>query len=80
MISKNKIELLKIGLYNYGMLLFGYLGEVDILNKFISIPIGTVFFILSFKEIWVNYAKSEKSKNLKVFKIRKEMYHNLLKK
>ena len=66
-ISKNKIELLKIGLYNYGMLLFGYLGEVDILNKFISIPIGTVFFILSFKEIWVNYAKSEKSKKLFYF-------------
>ena len=47
-ISKNKIELLKIGLYNYGML-------------------GTVFFILSFKEIWVNYAKSEKSKKLFYF-------------
>ncbi len=66
-ISNNKNELLKIGLYNYGMLLFGYLGEIDILNKYISIPIGTIFFILSFKEIWVNYAKSEKSKKLFYF-------------
>jgi len=66
-ISDNKNQLLRIGIYNYGMLLFGYLGEINILNKFISIPIGTIFFILSFKEIWVNYAKSEKSKKLFYF-------------
>ena len=47
-ISKNKIELLKIGLYNYGMLLFGYLGENGYMNKHTAFVISIGFFAILF--------------------------------
>lgn len=47
-LSNKKIPLLKIGIYNFLMLVFGYLGEVNILQKMISIPVGFLFFALSF--------------------------------
>ena len=41
------------------MLVFGFLGEVNILNKFISIPIGFVFFVLSFYTLYVKFVGTE---------------------
>ena len=38
------------------MLTFGYIGEQNILSKFISIPIGFVFFFKTFELIYNNYA------------------------
>ncbi len=47
------------------MLLFGYLGEVNILSKYISIPIGFLFFYKSFELIYYDYAiKTQIGKNL----------------
>ena len=52
------------------MLLFGYLGEINILNKIISVGIGFIFFGLTFNEIWKNYAfKTNKTRNLYYFLI-----------
>ena len=69
-LTDNKKELIKIGLYNFGMLAFGYLGETNIISKQIGIPIGFVFFGLSFYEIWDKFAyKTEKTRNLYYFLI-----------
>ena len=54
-LNDNKDNIIKIFVYNLSMLTFGYLGEQNILSKFISIPIGFVFFFKTF-EIIYNYA------------------------
>lgn len=54
--ENNKDNVHKIAVYNALMLLFGYLGETGKLSKTISIPIGFVFFFLSFKIIYQEYA------------------------
>ena len=54
--KNNKILIKKIVLNNLGMLIFGYLGELNILPKFISIIIGFYFFATSFSLIYYNYA------------------------
>ena len=58
--EENKEDVHKIVTYNALMLLFGYLGETERLNKMISIPIGFVFFFLSFKLIYKRYAVKSK--------------------
>ena len=50
------------------MLLFGFLGESGIIDKRIGIPIGFVFFYLSFDLIYQEYGKkSELGKKLFIF-------------
>ena len=51
-LNENKNTILSIFAYNLGMLMFGYLGEVDILSKYISIPIGFAFFAKAFDIIY----------------------------
>ncbi len=64
-LKENKNNILLIFSYNFGMLLFGYLGEVNILSKYISIPIGFLFFYKSFELIYYDYAiKTQIGKNL----------------
>ena len=53
-LSDKKYDIVKIVIFNALMLLFGYLGETGIISKYIGIPIGFVFFILSFKIIYEN--------------------------
>jgi len=55
-----KYDIFKIVIFNGLMLLFGYLGETGVISKYIGIPIGFIFFILSFKIIYENYAKKTK--------------------
>ena len=55
----NKENVLKIVFYNFMMLVFGYLGEIGTLNKNVSIPIGFIFFSLSFYTIYDNYVKDK---------------------
>ena len=55
-LNDNKDDVVKIFLYNLVMLTFGYLGEQNILSKFISIPIGFIFFFKTFELIYNNYA------------------------
>jgi len=69
-IKDNKRDLIKIGLYNLGMLFFGYLGEINMLPKEIGVPIGFGFFGLSFYEIWDKFAyKTDKTRKLYYFLI-----------
>ena len=42
--EENKKEILLMFAYNFGMLAFGFLGEVNIISKYISTPIGFYFF------------------------------------
>jgi len=51
-------DIIYILLFNFGMLLFGYLGEINFINKEIGIPIGFIFFGLSFNKIWEVFAKT----------------------
>ena len=53
---KNKDNIHKIIIYNALMLMFGYLGETGVLDKKIGIPLGFVFFLLSFNVIYKEYA------------------------
>ena len=67
-IKDNKNNIIKIFVYNGLMLLFGFLGESGIIDKRIGIPIGFVFFYLSFDLIYQEYGKkSELGKKLFIF-------------
>ena len=62
----NSIEVLLIILLNGLMLLFGYLGEKNILDKNSSIIIGFAFFFGTFKYIYDKYVKDNDT-NKKLF-------------
>ena len=53
----NKNTLMLIVIYNFGMLLSGYLGEKNIISKYISTPVGFLFFFKSFNIIYQDFAK-----------------------
>ena len=55
--KENKKDIFKIISANFFMLLFGFLNELNILHKYIAIPIGTLFFLYSFYIIYYKYAK-----------------------
>ena len=66
----NKINILIIVLLNVFMLLFGYLGEINYINKYLSVSIGFVFFFLNFYFIYEYYAKySDLGKKLFYFNL-----------
>lgn len=55
-LMEHKNSILAIFAYNLGMLAFGYLGELNILSKYISIPVGFGFFGKAFDNIYREYA------------------------
>ena len=66
----NKRNILIIVLLNVFMLLFGYLGEINYINKYLSISVGFVFFFLNFYFIYEYYAKySDLGKKLFYFNL-----------
>ena len=66
--KENKSNIIKIFVYNGLMLLCGFLGEAGIIDKRIGIPLGFIFFYLSFDLIYKEYAKnSELGKKLFTF-------------
>ena len=66
----NKKNILIIVLLNIFMLLFGYLGEINYINKYLSIGVGFVFFFLNFYFIYEYYAKySDLGKQLFYFNL-----------
>ena len=65
-LKKNIPQIVQIVILNGLMLLFGYLGEKNIINKNLSIVIGFVFFFLTFKLIYSRYV-NDNSTNLKLF-------------
>lgn len=67
-IKENKDLILKIFGFNFLMLLFGYLGEINTISKYIAIPIGFGFFYKSFELIFNNYASvTNKGRQLFLF-------------
>ena len=61
----NKELILKMFAYNFGMLISGYMGEINLLPKWITTTVGFYFFYESFNLIYKNYAiKSELGKKL----------------
>lgn len=67
-IKKEYKTIILILIFNFLMLLFGLLGELGILNKYISLILGTFFFLLSFYSIYKNYVLlSQKNNNLFYF-------------
>ena len=59
-IKNNKIKILFIFLYNFSMLMFGYMGETNIISKYLTTPIGFYFFYKSFKLIYDDFAQKSK--------------------
>lgn len=57
-IKHEKNNLMIIIILNALMLLFGYLGEVNILNTFTSVSIGFIPFLIYYFIIYKNYVKS----------------------
>ena len=55
-IKENKDQIFKLFGFNFLMLAFGYLGEVNTISKYIAIPIGFGFFYKAFELIYNNYA------------------------
>ena len=67
-IEEYKEDIKKILSYNLLMIIFGYLGEINKINKLYSISIGFYFFILCFNLIYKRFAKhSKKGKKLYKF-------------
>ena len=58
-LKQNKSIVLKIVFYNFMMLVFGYLGEMNILDKRISIPLVLYSFIYHSKPIYDNFVKDK---------------------
>ena len=54
--QENSTNVQKLAIYNGLMLLFGYLGEAGLMDKRASIPIGFIFFFMSFELIYREYA------------------------
>jgi len=50
-------NIIKIVAYNFFMLLFGLLGELNIIDKKVGVAIGFIFFYLSFQVIYDDYAR-----------------------
>lgn len=64
-IKDNQKNIIKLFVYNALMLVFGYLGETNVIPLHISTIIGFIFFYLAFKLIYDEYAvKSQPGKNL----------------
>ena len=57
--KKELNTIIKITVGNWLMLLFGYLGEINILNLGISNSFGFIFFAYTFKQLYSNYVKTK---------------------
>jgi bacteriorhodopsin len=67
-LKDHKENIIKIVTYNFFMLVFGLLGELNIIDKKIGVSIGFIFFGLSFKLIYDEYANhTEGGKKLFLF-------------
>jgi len=65
---QNKENIIIIGVSNFLMLLFGYLGEIGVIDMSLSIALGFIFYAYTFYKIYKDYAvKSKNSLNLFYF-------------
>lgn len=66
LIKSNYNNIAKILMYNFGMLLTGYLYEINLSNCFVTFIIGFIFFILLFIHLYFYYARKSKE-NILIF-------------
>jgi len=59
-IKENKQNIILIFVFNFLMLLFGYLGEIQIISMGISLFFGFIFFGYTFYLIYIHYAINSK--------------------
>ena len=59
-IKNYKKEILFITFYNCMMLVSGYIGEKNIISKYITTPVGFFFFYKSFNLIYTDFAQKSK--------------------
>ena len=59
-IKENKENIIFIMICNFLMLLFGYLSEINYIDKTIGFVIGFIFFYLCFNNIYKYYGKNSK--------------------
>ncbi len=63
-ISENKTTISYILIFNALMLIFGFLGEIEVLSKYTSFFFGSLFFVLSFKYIFDNYVDNDETNKI----------------
>jgi len=56
LLKSEKYNIIKILIGNWMMLLFGYLGEINVIDIKYTTPIGFIFFAYVFKLLYSNYA------------------------
>lgn len=66
--KKYKDDILQIFLYNFAMLLMGYLQEIKKISLSISLPLGFIFFGLNFRLIYERFVK-QSPENIPIFNI-----------
>jgi hypothetical protein len=59
-LKDEKNTIIKILISNWLMLLFGYLGEINILTSNIGVSIGFIFFSYTFNILYCNYGSKSK--------------------
>lgn len=59
-LRENRLNISKISVSNFLMLLLGYLGEINVMSIVNSVIVGTFFFLYTFYVIWDQYAKYSK--------------------
>jgi bacteriorhodopsin len=57
-LKAHKKNILTIIISNFLMLLFGYLGEIKVIDMTTSLTLGFIFFGITFNTIYENYAKN----------------------
>jgi bacteriorhodopsin len=55
-IKEHKNNIINIFICNFFMLLFGFLGEIGMIDMVSSLTLGFLFFIMTFYNIYINYA------------------------
>jgi hypothetical protein len=64
-IKSYKNEVVTVVVSNFMMLLFGYLGEIGVMERTMALIIGFLFFAFSFYTIYTNFAvKSDVGKRM----------------
>ena len=66
LIKNNYDKIYKILTYNFGMLLSGYLYEINLLNCFTTFIIGFIFFMFLFSQLYFSFA-IKSNKNMIIF-------------
>lgn len=68
LLKEDYYKIIEILYYNFGMLFFGYLQEINLINIIFSTIIGFIFFFLLFYKLFIYYAK-QNIKNYLIFYI-----------